>query len=649
MGGMPDHKQGNGVRNRVLILAFFPFLPLFGVVVGNGNVGPRTSQPSVRYYWETQQAGKSAQLVTLFCSPCGDSNLDKETVPLLSVLRDTLGDNRRENDRLTYVWLLSSTHQNVGQRLLAAVPFFYWRAGGGSTQVDENRHVKPLMDLTKPEQPMAVRVMRDILQWTVLDPLSMPVRASTRAYSTNEAAGERGHLEEAIGYLRQAPKSETGDGLTEAESDTLVARLALRERLLGGLVRARDAQRVGEHEEADQEVVRSRNWDLLRSFAEKTGLTFESLNISGTSGEYGLLWFPADKGAAEPVGASHSAVWKALNLQDPWTDSRLRTWEGPFFERSVDSNGSLLPSGADGSRTVRLIPLGAYGLNYPKFPLLLVDFRDKLHVRRNEMTQRSINELTSGVIGISHFTNWYYYAGASAYDFVASRQGRGMDAASRLDCYSQFRLALALDNGMDPKLRTLLQRRIDSVALNPLEGSPQHEVQVAEARYNALLNEASSGELEKQLGKTRAAELAQFGKTQQARTAQAFLSTVSFTLASPHYAGNEDVSSELDRTRRIQADLDLLHAAAKVGPNPEIAYDTDRMRTAVQELSQLLPGVRSQNVRKDAASTVARLVDLTKDRELLADCSALLATIRPSGGNHAIGIAAAPKAIAAAE
>ena len=634
---------------RVLILVLLAFFPLWGTVAGNGNSAPQPSQVPVRYYWETQPAGSSAQLLTLFCSPCGSSTLDKRTVPLLSVLRDTLGDNRQENDRLTYVWLLSLTHQNVGQRLLAAVPFFYWRAGGGSTQVDENRHVKPLMDLTKPEQPMATKVMRDILQWTVLDPLSMPVRASTRAYSTNEVAGERGHLEEAIGYLRQAPKSETGDGLTEAEANTVVARLALRERLLGGLVRAREAQSVGEHEQADQEIVRSRNWDLLRSFGEKTGLTFESLNISGTSGEYALLWFPADEGAAEPVGASHSAVWKALNIQDPWTDTRLRTWEGPVFERSVDSNGSLLPPEASGSRTVRLIPLGTYSLNYPKFPLLLVDFRDKLHVRRNEMTQRSINELTSGIIGISHFTNWYYYAGASAYDFVASRHGRGMDAASRLDCYSQFRLALALDNGMDPKLRELLQRRIDSVALNPLEGSPEHEVQVAEARYNALLKEAASGQLEKELGKTRAAELAQFGITQQTRTAQAFLSTVSFTLASPRYDGKKDVRSELDRTRRIQADLDLLHAAAKVGPNPEIAYDTERLRTAVQELSQLLPEVRSQNVRKDAASAVARLGDLTKDHELQAGCSSLLATVHQTGRTRNTGIAAAPKPITAAQ
>jgi hypothetical protein len=563
-------------------------------------------------------------------------------VPLLSVLRDTLGDDRRENDRISYVWLLGMTHQSSTQRLLAAVPFFYWRVEDGSTHINGNRRVKPLMDLTKPENPMVVQAMRDALQWTALDPLSMPVRATSRAYRTNEVAREGSHLEEAIGYLRQAPKSDSGEGLTQAETDTVVARLELRKRLLGGLVGDRAARQVGQQEGAERERVRSRNWDLLRSFAESTGLLFESLEISGSSGEYGLLWFPADPGAAEPVGVSHDAVWKALNLRNPWTDSVLRSWDGPVFERSLDANGSLLPAGVIGSRVVKLIPLGTYSLNYPKFPLLMVDFRDKLHVRLNEMVQRTVNEITSGIVGISHFTNWYYYAGASAYDFVASRHGKGMDSAARLDCYTRFRAALALDRAMDPTLRELLQRRMDSLSVNPLEGSPQHEVQVAEARYAALLQQASSGVLEKQLDKTRRSELADFGSTQRTRAGTAFLSVASLNLLPRRRAPGEDLLSDLDHTRRVRAHLNFLHAAVNSGPNPEIAYDPLRMRAAVRELSELLPEVHSKNVRKDAVSTLSRLNALTNDRELQADCSLLFATIQSDKLDTA-GIVAAPK------
>ncbi|MCU1292426.1 MAG: hypothetical protein JWP08_1276, partial [Bryobacterales bacterium] len=432
-------QRGGTVIIRSLLLLTLTFSALLPNAPARGaENAPLTSSRSFHYYWASQPVGSSAQLLTFFCDPCGNRVASSDAVPLLSVLRDTLGDDRRENDRISYVWLLGMTHQSSTQRLLAAVPFFYWRVEDGSTHINGNRRVKPLMDLTKPENPMVVQAMRDALQWTALDPLSMPVRATSRAYRTNEVAREGSHLEEAIGYLRQAPKSDSGEGLTQAEIDTVVARLELRKRLLGGLVGDRAARHVGQQEGAERERVRSRNWDLLRSFAERTGLLFESLEISGSSGEYGLLWFPADPGAAEPVGVSHDAVWKALNLRNPWTDSVLRSWDGPVFERSLDANGSLLPAGMTGSGVVKLIPLGAYSLNYPKFPLLMVDFRDKLHVRMNEMVQRTVNEITSGIVGISHFTNWYYYAGASAYDFVASRHGKGMDSASRLDCYTRF-------------------------------------------------------------------------------------------------------------------------------------------------------------------------------------------------------------------
>lgn len=631
-----------GLRYSAAIIVMF--CSVMRVIASEAAVAPSPQPPasSFLYHWQLNEVGNSAQLITLFCSGCATTGPATNGVPLVSVLRDTLGDKTPGNDRVTYVWLLSLTRQNIGQRFLAGVPFFYWRVGEGSTRVDEAHLPKPLMDLTKPEQPMTVQVMRDVLQWTVLDPLSMPVRATSRAYRTNEVARERAHLEGAIEYLRAAPKSDSGEGLTQSEADTVIARLALRENLLGGLVGERQAERLGERQVAGEETVRTRNWDLLRTFADKSGLLFEPLDIAGSSGQYALLWFPADSGYAEPVNSSHAAVWKALNLRDPWTDNRLREWEGPVFQRSVNQNGTLLPAGMTGERQIKLIPIGAYSLTYPKFPLLVIDFRDKLHVRRNEMTQRTINELTSGIIGISHFTNWYYYAGANLYDFVASRHGRGMDAAQRLDSYSQFRTALVLDNGMDPKLKTLLQQRIDSVAINPLEGSPEHEIQVATAQYVALLNAASSGELAGRLDRTREAELVEFGTTPQVRASRAFVRTASFGLISPRYKEDPDLIPELNRTRRVQADLDYLHNAANAGPNPEVAYEAGRLRAAVQDLSELLPAVRSKNVKRDAQQTLTRLSEETKDAELQADCSFGLLALSNGTGS---GVAASPKVV----
>ena len=76
--------------------------------------------------------GERAQLLTLFCRACGVLTGTEQDLPLVSVLRDTLGDQTSENDRVTYVWLLTYAHPRMGQRILSAIPFFYWRIGNGS-------------------------------------------------------------------------------------------------------------------------------------------------------------------------------------------------------------------------------------------------------------------------------------------------------------------------------------------------------------------------------------------------------------------------------------------------------------------------------------------------------------------------------------
>jgi hypothetical protein len=85
-------------------------------------------QPSP-YSWKTTPLGESAQLLTLFCRTCNVLGGIAQDVPLVSVVRDTLGDQTSENDCVTYVWLLTYARPRVRQRILSAIPFFYWRAG----------------------------------------------------------------------------------------------------------------------------------------------------------------------------------------------------------------------------------------------------------------------------------------------------------------------------------------------------------------------------------------------------------------------------------------------------------------------------------------------------------------------------------------
>jgi hypothetical protein len=585
--------------------------------------------PHPLYYWQNTPVGNTAQLLTVFCRSCQVSNGAQADVPLVSMLRDTLGDTTPENDRVSSVWLLTYSSPNMGRRMLSAVPFFFWRAGKGSSAVSP-RDTRPMFDLTAPQHPVMSEISRDLLQWTVFDPMTTTVRATSRAYRSNGLDYERLHLEEAVSYLRKAPTSHDASGPTAIQLDTVIARLELRKRLLGGLVSDSGAARVGEESGYEQERFRSRNWELLRQCAEKTGLFFEPIRLAGTTGQYAVLWFPLNE-SFSPAGTSLGPVWKLLNIHDPWTDERLKGWKDSVYTRAVDAEGSLLPFGETGSRNVRMVPLGVYGLNYPKLPLLLIDFRDKLHVRWHEITQRSINEITAGVIGISHFTNWYYYVAADLYDFVSSRHGGAMDEAARLDCYSQFRVNVALDRQIDPQLRQEIQRHVNSLDINPLEAAPSREMQAARERYAQLQAQTEErGALMVRLNKQRRAELASFGETGKSQVAHELFHAATFGLYTHRVKSDPENLSALDRDRRFEYHLRFLNSLANAGTDPEVAYDSSQVRSSVKALDDLMSGINSLGLRQQTEAVLLRLKGLSRDQDLQSDCSVAVASLRRS-------------------
>ena len=258
----------------------------------------KADQATSAYYWHStpivqkEGASSTAQLLTLLCKACGTGTAAGQDIPLVAVLRDTLGDTDPSNDRLTAVWLLSYSHPSLRQKATAAIPFFYWRLGSGSDRVGA-KDTSPLLDLSTPQHSSISNVGQQLLQWTTLDTFDTPLRATSRAYRSNQVDHERAHLEEANTYLLRAPVKDGPDALTKEQRDLIIARLELRKSLLGGFVAANRAATLGQDAIYQQEVVRSRNWELLRQWAEKTGLLFEPVNIGQTSGEYGVLWYPA--------------------------------------------------------------------------------------------------------------------------------------------------------------------------------------------------------------------------------------------------------------------------------------------------------------------------------------------------------------------
>ncbi len=506
------------------------------------------------YYWKSTQVDDSGELLTLF----------SQDIPLVAILRDRLG-----SDRLSYVWLLTYSRPNLAQRALSAVPFFYWKVGAGSTKVRKN-DVRPLLNMTIPQRSIVPSTVRNVVQWTVLDPLSMPVRASSRAYQTNKHDHELLHLEEAKSYLRAAPTTY----LSEKERDTVIARLDLRRSMLGDFVDTQRAPEFGFNATLEQERTRVRNWELLRQCADKTGLIFQPIDLAGTKNEYAILSAPVDRKPL-PAGVRLGPVWKLLDIKDP-----------------------------PPQRTQ--IPLGVYSLTYPKMPLLLIDFRDGVHLKKHELTQRAITEVTSGVIGISRLTNWYYFVAADLYDFYASRRGTAMNQQERLNSYSQFRVALALDHTLDPDLRSAMQKHVYTFSVNPLESSARNEFIAAQRRYNLLL----VSPMVRRLQNDRRAELARFEATRSQQVRADILHYVTIGLYTRRAKG-EDVSERLARYRRVDSYLAFLDRVEAPGTPPEVAYDVARINAAVSGLNQLLPGIDSPATRERAQRAIERLQNLS--------------------------------------
>jgi hypothetical protein len=584
------------------------------------------------YYWTAQPVGKDAQLLTLFCRTCEVAPTLLGGTPLVAVLRDTMGHDVPENDRVTYVWLLTYTRPNLGRRILSAVPFFYWRVGGSPAINANNGNLKPLVNVAAPRHAVITRIGRQIVQYTALDPMTMPVRATSRAYGSNEMDHERLHLEEAVDYLRSAPTSNGPSELTQTRLDTIIARLELRKKLLGGFVNERNAADLGEEVGLQEERIRSRNWELLRQCADKANLLFEPIALAGAPQRYAILWYPVGQ-PLRPSAASLDPIWKLLNIEDPGR-AAPNAPEGPVFQRSLDSNGTLLPTGRTGVKTVSLTPLGVYSLSYRNQPLLLVDFRKTGHLRRHETTQRLINEIVSGVVGISHFTNWYYFAGADLYDFYASRHGNPMNQAARLDCYAQFRVQLALDRSLDPTLREEMQRRVNTLAINPLETAPGRELSNAAQRYIQLQRAADDGPIVKRLDNDRRAELAMYESTSAQRVWEDIIHGVTLGAYTKRVKPAEGNLARLGSYRRVEYDLAFLDRLAAAGTAPEVTYEASRVEEVVLELETVLPGIKSPQIEAHAQRILLRVRQISQDATLRADLSAATQSLQKSANSH---------------
>ncbi len=592
----------------------FPFLSLISWAATPDALASDFRPPDFRV--ERKPVADGAELLTVF------STLPEHTgeIPLVSVLRDTLGDNDPDNDRLRYIWVLTSARPTVLQRAAAFVPFFYWRPDLGKNM---DQTPAAILDLGNTSKVVWNALAQSLVQAAAIDSNGALIRASTRRYRANLADQRQVNLMEgltAISQLEEIPDAQAV--LSEPELLEMQARLSLAGKTLGGLVTTEHLPEAYLKNRIQTEETRGHNWELLRQRAEANGLYFDPLGFA-RSRTHALVWI-AREDVVSREGQARKWDGRFLGIADPFNDSRLKNWTGYTQKRYFDEAGLPLDAAtaADtpGATSRELIPLALYALEYPKVPLVLVDFRDTHKPKNREMLRMATTDAVTGVLGISKFGNWPYLAGSMTWNFVRSRHGDPNNRSARLKAYSQVRRWLTLDGSVDPALRAELQGRLEILGVNPLEESVFEETEIAARQYDALMRYASDPQgLTVRLEHDRNAEMAARVHGIPARAGLQMAHWFSLGIYSHHETKDStSLAAALSRERRAERQIRFLETVAKSSPQPDVVWNIAEVRRAVNEL--IVTGVPPRS-----AEVVSRIMRQTSDAETRELCARALA------------------------
>jgi hypothetical protein len=565
----------------VFLLFLFLFPPAsFLTKNGRAQTAP-TAAPAATseiFRLERVPVAGGAELITIHAKLDGTgSSTDSEWVPLVTVLRDTLGDVNPENDRLRYVWPLTYTRPTLRQRLSGAVPFLYTRVGNKHSS---EKAPPPVLDLAATDRDVWNKIFWTALQSLLLDTYGTPIKASSRSYQQNLADYRKSHIIRALAVLSLYQAVAGAPAFSDTELSEIQARLQLTEKTFGGLVGELNLQRYNDAQIASLRDTRGHNWELLRQRAEAESLFFEPLQMPDGSMTHALLWV-AKSDLEVNQGKRYDS--RFLNISSPWSDPRLLSWQGYSEMRFLDAENRTVSSETPGARKAEMIPVALYGLDNPKIPMLLVDFRDGLNPKKREMSRRVLQDLTRNVLSVSRFGDLPYFLGRTVFDFVTGRRGIDVNQPSRLRTYSQLKLLLALNQSLAPELRDQIGNQLEKVSLNPLENDLHAEARLANEQYQALLAYAKEPEgLPRKLDLDRRAELVALEHERKEQLLFRLANVLSFGTYTHREKAESGMEARIDLARRLAYHTRFLREVAKSSPQIDVAWNLSDVRHSLE-------------------------------------------------------------------
>lgn len=588
-------------------------------VRAQGEATSNTAPVADIFRLERVQVDGGAELLTIRARLEGDEGSeDGKWVPLVTVLRDTLGDLSPENDRLRYVWPLTYTRPTMRQRLSGAIPFLYSRVGNRKHVSD--KAPPPVLDLAASDRDVWNKIFWTALQSLLLDPYGIPIKASSRSYQRNIADYRKSHIIRALSVLSLYQSVEGASAFSDAELTEIQARLRLTDKTFGGLIGDLHLRRYNEKQITAARDERGHNWELLRQRAEAESLFFDPLEMPDGSVTHALLWV-AKRDLAANQGRKYDK--RFLNIGNPWSDKRLLSWQGYSETRFLDSeNRPVSPEDPDVQRT-EMIPLALYGLDNPKIPMLLVDFRDGLNPKKREMSRRTLQDVTRNILSLSRFGDVPYFLGRTVLDFVTGRRGIDINQPSRLHTYSQLKLLLSLNQSLEPELREQIGNRLERVSLNPLENDLEVEAKLATEQYDALLAYARRPDgLPQRLNRDRRSEMVPLEHGRTGQVLFRLANILSIGKYTHRESATPEVEARIDIARRLAYHTRFLQEVAKSSPQIEVVWNLEDVKRSLLYIAD-----HGREADSKSIGAAAKIFVRTEDPETRRTCLESLSRI----------------------
>ncbi len=531
------------------------------------------SAPETRITETRLSLDGGAELITLFAH----SPEHPAPVPILSVLRDTFGDADRENDLLRYVWIYTYAPPTLKQRIVTAIPFLYHQV---TTRREADSPPPIAVDLADLKRPVWGKASRLFVQNAVLDSRGWTFRVLPRTRQRNLQEYREAQIAKALAILSLAEKTERSV-LTESEIARIKAHLS-QQSVLSAFLREPTLAELALRQERKSREQRAVNWDFLRQRAEEEGLIFEPLGLPGEPPSHALLWVSRD---ALREGFNRRAFNKRfLNIKSPWTDERLQRWSGYTKTIHVDAENRRVTPDHPEARAVELIPLALYGLDFPKIPILLVDFRSAGHVKARDASGKVLADSARYLLNLSPYGDLNYLLIRSLLNYVTRKKGIDVNQPSRLKAHAELSALLLADDQLDPPLKAALAREAEKARASVLENSFRYQSVIATRQHEALVRAAIEGRLGRRLERDRQREYRRLRHGPVARAVFTLAHVVTLGL----YTHREELTPELqaraDLMRRMAFHRARLEMAVRHAIRVDEEHDLAELRASLEFL-----------------------------------------------------------------